>query len=417
MNYIIKSKGIVLHIDEELLYNITEKAISSYPNETGGVLVGRISSSREAYIVSFLTPSRIHATPTSFVRDLEGTEEKWKEFSNSGLEYIGEWHSHPNGTSAYSYTDKKAMEEVVSDSHVYIKTPIMLIIAVNSSDILDYSFFLFKHNKLIKYTKMIDFKELFGDLQSEMLRSLQTDRTHIFHSVSKGDASENKWIEFLRNYLPNRYKIDKAMVIDSKGDVSEQIDIVIYDALYTPFILNHDGFKYIPAEGVYAVFEVKQELNSSYIDYAAGKIESVRKLYRTSIPMVASGKILPERPISKIIGGVLATTSSYSKKDTLQHHLENLKGYRTIDLGCAVDSYSFYVDYEGLDQVTATGMDAYTKFYDERKCKSVAFNKKENSLFTFFLQLVHYLKCIGTVPAIDINSYLNEIGESIDSTF
>ena len=42
------------------------------------------------------------------------------------------------------------------------------------------------------------------------------------------------------------------MVIDHEGNVSQQIDIVLYDVFYTPFIFNHDGFKYIPAEGVYA---------------------------------------------------------------------------------------------------------------------------------------------------------------------
>jgi len=36
------------------------------------------------------------------------------------------------------------------------------------------------------------------------------------------------------------------------------------------------------------------------------------------------------------------------------------------------------------------------------------------SLFTFFLQLVSYLKAIGTVSAIDINEYLKAIHEKID---
>jgi hypothetical protein len=45
---------------------------------------------------------------------------------------------------------------------------------------------------------------------------------------------------------------------------------------------------YIPAESVYAVFEVKQDVKGN-IDYAAQKVESVRRLKRTSIEMVASG--------------------------------------------------------------------------------------------------------------------------------
>ena len=73
-----------------------------------------------------------------------------------------------------------------------------------------------------------------------MQTSLNVNRMHIGHPGSKGDATEQRWIDFLRTYLPNRYKVDKAIVIDSTGNVSEQMDVVIYDAIYTPFIFNVD---------------------------------------------------------------------------------------------------------------------------------------------------------------------------------
>lgn len=110
--------------------------------------------------------------------------------------------------------------------------------------------------------------------------------------------------------------MDKAIVIDSTGNVSEQMDVVIYDAIYTPFIFKQDGFMYIPAESVYAVFEVKQDVEG-HIEYAAKKVESVRKLKRTSISMVSSGKTTPARALTKIIGGILTTTSSYRGNDTV----------------------------------------------------------------------------------------------------
>ena len=57
---------------------------------------------------------------------------------------------------------------------------------------------------------------------------------------------------------------------------------------------------YIPAESVYAVFEVKQDVKG-YIDYAAQKVESVRRLKRTSIEMVASGRRTLARPLTKLL--------------------------------------------------------------------------------------------------------------------
>lgn len=95
------------------------------------------------------------------------------------------------------------------------------------------------------------------------------------------------------------------MVIDHKGNVSQQIDIVIYDNWYTPFIFNQNGFKYIPAEGVYAVFEVKPDIGGTSagkhnIVYAGEKVASVRRLMRTSTHMINSGQKYAPRPLTKL---------------------------------------------------------------------------------------------------------------------
>ena len=54
------------------------------------------------------------------------------------------------------------------------------------------------------------------------------------------------------------------------------------------------------------------------------------------------------------------------------------------------------------------------KVYNSRQVKNVRLSKSGVSLFTFFLQLVSYLKSIGTVGAIDVNAYLNAIDEQVD---
>ena len=52
--------------------------------------------------------------------------------------------------------------------------------------------------------------------------------------------------------------------------------------------------------------------------------------------------------------------------------------------------------------------------YESRQINEIKLSDKDVSLFTFFLQLVSYLKSIGTVPAIDINAYLKAIHAEID---
>lgn len=202
----------------------------------------------------------------------------------------------------------------------------------------------------------INIQSLFNGLQKQMEAQLNTNRDNILHPSSKGDSLENVWIEWLRKYMPNRYSIDKAIIIDSEGQLSDQIDLVIYDQQYTPFVFTQNGVHYIPAEGVYAVFEVKPDLEGScvvngksisHIEYAGRKIESVRKLKRTSTKIIDRGESKNARPLTKIIGGILTSVNSYKKNETVENHLKKLTGLKTIDMGCSVEFGSFYINHNG----------------------------------------------------------------------
>ena len=414
MKYYLASDNLYIEIKASVFNQIKLQAEGEYPNENGGMLAGRYSADRHTvYIEKVVVPVEKLTGRTTFMRKTNGLEKVWEQLSQEGLRYVGEWHSHPNGSTQYSGSDLAAIIDI--EKEVAIENPILMIVGVRGCRLSALTFYCYKNNKLLEYKKMIDLRELFNGLQTQMLASLNVDRVFIEHPGSKGDATEQRWIDFLRTYLPDRYKVDKAIVIDSTGNVSEQMDIVIYDAIYTPFIFNQDGFMYIPAESVYAVFEVKQDVKG-YIDYAAQKLESVRRLKRTSVEMVNSGRRTSARPLTKIIGGILTTTSSYSGTETVSKQLKELKGYQTLDLGCLCDTGSFHVDYketrpDGIDQ---TKNEFIEQVYESREVNEIIFSDKKMSLFTFCLQLVSYLKSIGTVPAIDINAYLNAIDERID---
>ncbi len=119
-------------------------------------------------------------------------------------------------------------------------------------------------------------EKLLAGLHGEISLRLERSRSALGHPVAKGDATEGIWIELLRNYLPERYRVDRAFVIDSTDTTSQQIDIVVYDRQYTPLIFKQDGTLVIPAESVYAVFEAKQSIDAEQVDYAARKIAGVR---------------------------------------------------------------------------------------------------------------------------------------------
>ena len=115
-----------------------------------------------------------------------------------------------------------------------------------------------------------------------VLRSLlETGRKIATHPGAKGDGSELHWKEMLSELLPRRYQVSKGFVVDSAGTRSEQIDVIIHDHFFSPLLWEDGGYVYVPAESVYAVFEVKQDHNLEYIKAAGQKAASARRRLRT----------------------------------------------------------------------------------------------------------------------------------------
>lgn len=271
----------------------------------------------------------------------------------------------------------------------------------------------------------VDIKELFHGMQQQMEAQLSTNRNFIEHPGSKGDALEEVWIEWLRKYLPNRYCADKAIVIDIDGDTSDQIDVVIYDQHFTPFVLNQNGFKYVPAEGVYAVFEVKPDVegyvkSKHFIEYAGDKIASVRKLKRTSTQIINAGRMVPARPLAEIVGGMLTSTNTIVKNKTIEAHLKAQSGLSGLDLLCAIDKGAILLDYSA-PYTDSNGVPkkeinaAIWDYYKTRAVSAVIHCPAENSLIAFFFKLMEYLQQrIGTVAAIDLDAYAISAGFSME---
>lgn len=236
-------------------------------------------------------------------------------------------------------------------------------------------------------------KEIFSVLQKQMQSSLELSKA-ISHSTTAGNETEANWKKFLSDYLPKRYTVDSCIIIDSKNSFSQQIDLVIFDRQYCPFVINTNSTKYVPAESVYAVFEIKPNLNKEHLEYAAKKIESVRKLERTSVDIHHAGGTANAKSPKTIIGGILTTINEYTNidNDKIKITLESLNTLQKIDIGCSINSGTFDVIYDINNKI----------FRYESK-------NSENALLYFFTRLFHRLQKIATVTAIDISAYEKQI--------
>jgi len=236
--------------------------------------------------------------------------------------------------------------------------------------------------------KKIDIREIFLGLQKQMSSKLSLNKKILTHPVAKGDASELEWVDMLNSYLPRRYQVDRAFVIDHEGSVSDQIDIVIFDRHFSPFLLRQNGANYVPAESVYAVIEVKPTMNSKNIRYAAQKASSVRRLKRTSARIVQADGIVekPKKPFD-ILAGIFTLDGKCTT--SLQNKIIKLKGKERLNFGCSLESRAFVVIYN--------------------ESAKIELSSPEGSLIFFFLKLLSSLQSLGTVPAMEINKYADKM--------
>lgn len=243
-------------------------------------------------------------------------------------------------------------------------------------------------------TNKIDIKALFLSLQKTMKSELQDIRENTFHEPTKGSGSEYVWLNFFNKYLPKRYAATKAIIIDHEGNNSDAIDAVIYDIQYTPFLLNRNDTIYIPVESVYAIFEIKQEVSKSNLEYAANKIKSVRVLNRTSAPVIDRGEFRPAPKLFEIIGGFLALENTWKDSISISKPfnecISNLYDEQLINLGCVLNEKSFVLA-------------------DKNNPIKYDFSTDDEALIYFFLKLVLELQKLGTVRPIDLNKYIDQL--------
>lgn len=228
--------------------------------------------------------------------------------------------------------------------------------------------------------------QLFGALQENLRAALKAEREVLHHPVTKGDASELRWIDMLAAHLPKRYELARASVIDSDGEASECIDIVIFDRQYTPKLFdNGNGGIFLPAESVYAAIEVKQSLTKEHLEYASQKVASVRRLRRTSIEIPHAGGAHPPKPLPRIVGALVCLESGWNPPfgRAFSDCLNALSPEGGIDLGCALVDGAFSVD----------------------AVRAVRVSDASLALASFFVGLFTRLQAMATVPAIDLCAY------------
>jgi hypothetical protein len=228
--------------------------------------------------------------------------------------------------------------------------------------------------------------QLLASLHEDIQQRLAIVRKSFNHPGTKGDASEGVWIDLLENYLPKRYQAATAHVVDSLGNFSQQIDVVVFDRQYSPFIFKYEGQTIIPAESIYGAFEAKQSANAQLVSYAQEKVASVRQLHRTSLPIPHAGGTYPAKPLIPILGGLLTFESNWSPAlgTAFEEALQKDTGDGRLDIGCVA---------------------AHGHFFFDRPSSRYQMVNEGKPATAFLFKLIAQLQFSGTVPMIDVEAY------------
>lgn len=121
--------------DESFVLSVRSDRRRKLPRETGGVLLGSWDLVRGiVYVVaSIVAPDDSEEWPTSYIRGARGLEAAVRAatmLTGSQLQYIGEWHSHPDGhTAEPSKDDLKLFSWLQEYTRQEGYAPVMLIVA------------------------------------------------------------------------------------------------------------------------------------------------------------------------------------------------------------------------------------------------------------------------------------------------
>lgn len=129
-----KHTGLSVSIDDNLIDQISATARLHYPKEFGGILVGRYSEDKKTVIVTdTILPEEFESSSFTFQRGVKGLRKSLSLYydQSPSLQYVGEWHTHPDGPTEPSKTDIRALEEIVQHKEVYIDNPILMIMSIS----------------------------------------------------------------------------------------------------------------------------------------------------------------------------------------------------------------------------------------------------------------------------------------------
>ena len=120
--------------------------------------------------------------------------------------------------------------------------------------------------------------EFFRLKAKELINAL--DQAHAFikeHNLSRGLIAESVLRDFLCSILPGIAKVSQGFV-EWNGILSPQCDIIIYDKIHYAPLYSYGEIEIVPSNAVYAVIEVKSNIDAKRFGKVLHDFELLNRL-------------------------------------------------------------------------------------------------------------------------------------------
>ena len=116
------------------------------------------------------------------------------------------------------------------------------------------------------------------------------------HPGNIGNVRERALIDYLYKVMPRKYGFQSGEVFDSDGNNSGQIDIIIYDSLFSTIFTDGTTDIVAPVESTYGIISVKSKMGTKELDNAINGIKKYNMLKRP-VPEPNTVYPMPDCPI------------------------------------------------------------------------------------------------------------------------
>ena len=259
----------------------------------------------------------------------------------------------------------------------------------------------------------------------KLVSDFEDAREHGADSNAKGFAMESVTRKKLESLLPSMLGVGQGYIIDSNGNTSRQIDLVLFERNLCPVFSIHESPEstYYPCEGVVAAIEIKSVMGKKEFEDSCEKANSIRKLQRkfevvgagVTIGSTGNNNVKNRRygqvghnamhegfdPNKSYLGDILAgviTGRMEVKQDTVESYYDQAQR----------NAPDLLVSLDGICGNFATESDIFT---NARLGRYICINKKKHP-FSRLIEVLYFFFCNGRTTSFEsFFSYFHSANE------